>query len=133
LLLYPPGLEFIPAFLGCLWAGVIAVPVHAPRPNDRSVARLRSIAGDAGVRAVLTTSALLAAGFRGLREAVPDLDQALWWATDDAAPDGDPGAGLPELPEPALDDVAFLQYTSGSTSEPKGVLVTHGNLVHNEH
>jgi acyl-CoA synthetase (AMP-forming)/AMP-acid ligase II len=131
LLLYPQGLEFIPAFLGCLWAGVIAVPVHAPRPNDRSASRLRAIVHDAGVRAVLTTRAFLGAGPRGSREAVPDRAEVLWWATDGAfATDGE--AGPPDFPLPAPGDVAFLQYTSGSTSEPKGVLVTHGNLVHNE-
>ncbi len=118
LLLYPPGLDFVAAFFGCLYAGVVAVPAYPPRLNDRSQPRLRAIAADASPRAALTTASIA--------ERVPELAGVPWIATD-ALP-----AGSPELIDPDPDAVAFLQYTSGSTSAPKGVMVTHANLVHNE-
>jgi len=118
LLLYPPGLDFVAAFFGCLYAGVVAVPAYPPRLNDRSQSRLRAIAADATPRAALTTTSIA--------ERVPELAAARWIPTD-ALP-----AGAPDLPDPDPDAVAFLQYTSGSTSTPKGVMVTHANLVHNE-
>jgi len=131
LLLYPPGLEFIAAFFGCLYAGVIAVPAYPPRLSDRSQARLRSIALDARPGAALTTSPILAAALNGgLLARVPELGAARWIATDELAGTGAGDEG--ELPEPGPDAVAFLQYTSGSTAAPKGVMVTHANLLHNE-
>jgi amino acid adenylation domain-containing protein len=128
LLLYPPGLDFVAAFFGCLYAGVVAVPAYPPRPNDRSQSRVRAIARDAEPRAVLTTSALLA-GSRALVAAAPELAPARWFATDTLDPSA---ARADPAPEPDPKSVAFLQYTSGSTFDPKGVMVTHANLLHNE-
>jgi amino acid adenylation domain-containing protein len=125
LLLYPPGLDFVAAFFGCLYAGVVAVPAYPPRPHDRAQARLRAIARDAGPQAALTTEGILPA-----LAVVPELGAARWIATEGLQ---DGGLGEPadfEGPEP--ESVAFLQYTSGSTAEPKGVMVTHANLLHNE-
>ncbi|HKV11511.1 MAG TPA: amino acid adenylation domain-containing protein, partial [Thermoanaerobaculia bacterium] len=132
LLLFPPGLDFIAAFFGCLYAGVVAVPAYPPRPNDRSQSRLRSIARDAEPRAALTTSAILAGveGPKGLFAIAPELGGLRWIPTD--VPELWSGGLGWELPDPDPDSVAFLQYTSGSTSAPKGVMVTHANLVHNE-
>ncbi|HEY3571967.1 MAG TPA: amino acid adenylation domain-containing protein, partial [Thermoanaerobaculia bacterium] len=129
LLLYPPGLDFIVAFFGCLYAGVVAVPAYPPRPNDRSQSRLRAIAHDATPRAALTTAAILAGTVepRGLLAVAPELGGLRWIATDSLS--GDNGS---PLPEPAPGSIAFLQYTSGSTATPKGVMVTHANLLHNE-
>jgi acyl-CoA synthetase (AMP-forming)/AMP-acid ligase II/acyl carrier protein len=134
LLLYPPGLEFIAAFFGCLYAGVVAVPAYPPRLHDRTQVRLRAIARDAAPRVVLSTAAIRAAVLDGqetggrLLASLPELQSARWIATDD--PGIEPAAA--ELAEPAADALAFLQYTSGSTATPKGVMVTHANLLHNE-
>lgn len=126
LLLYPPGLEFLSAFFGCLAAGVIAVPASLPRVN-RPMTRLRSIVADARPRALLTTQAQWADADRWTA-AIPELEGVPRVATDlvDDALSGDwtdPGS--------SRDTLAFLQYTSGSTAAPKGVMVTHGNLLHN--
>ncbi len=124
LLLYPPGLQFAAAFFGCLYAGSAAVPVYPPRPN-RPDPRVRTILADARARVVLTTSAILPNAER-LLGGEPGVE---WLATDgldlEAAVEWrNPGLGAEAL--------AFLQYTSGSTSAPKGVMVSHCNLVHNE-
>jgi amino acid adenylation domain-containing protein len=123
LLLYPPGLEFIAAFFGCLYAGVIAVPAYPPRLNDRSQERLRAVARDAEPRAALTTASILTAA---AALPIPELAAVCWIATDSLE------ASMLELPEPDPESIAFLQYTSGSTSTPKGVMVSHANLLHNE-
>ncbi len=131
LLLYPPGLDFIAAFFGCLYAGVVVVPAYPPRPNDRSQSRLRAIARDARPLAALTTADILAtAGSpRGLLGVAPELAAVRWIPTDLLDSSRPPATPLRE-PDP--ETVAFLQYTSGSTADPKGVMVTHANLLHNE-
>ncbi|MEB3370990.1 fatty acyl-AMP ligase [Saccharopolyspora mangrovi] len=122
-LLFPPGLDFIVAYFGCLYAQVIAVPVSPPRPN-RVQEATRSIITDCRPTAVLTTATTMAAA-KPLLEAVSSA--AHWVPVDDLAED--PGF----VPEPAsLDSTAFLQYTSGSTAAPKGVMVSHRNLVANQ-
>ncbi len=125
LLLHPPGLDFVAAFFGCLYAGAIAVPAYPPR-SRRADSRLRSIAMDCHPQAVLTTPGLI-----GRREEtvdqVPELASALWIDTEEL---GDRDLAF----EPWAEDagaIAFLQYTSGSTGTPKGVMVTHANLMHN--
>ncbi len=131
LLLYPPGLDFVAAFFGCLYAGVVAVPAYPPRLNDRSQSRLRSIALDASPGAALTTASIAvgtAAAAGILAERVPELAGCRWIATDELTASG----SLSDLLEPDPSSIAFLQYTSGSTAAPKGVMVTHANLVHNE-
>ncbi|MBO1049492.1 MAG: AMP-binding protein [Dolichospermum sp. DEX182a] len=126
LLLYPSGLEFITAFFGCLYAGVIAVPVNLPRQNQK-LSRLLSIVNDAQAKVALTTTSVLAdLEKRWLEET--ELAQVNLVATDTL-----------ETPEPEFvsqsvtpESLAFLQYTSGSTGTPKGVMVTHGNIIHNQ-
>lgn len=128
LLLFPPGRAYVEAFLGCLYAGVIAVPAYPPDPSRlaRTVPRLRSLAGDCGATVALTTSWLAEAVAGGLG-AAPELAAMSWVATD-ALPDADPSWAPPRLPAQAP---ALLQYTSGSTGQPKGVLLSHANLLHN--
>ncbi len=126
LLLFPPGLEFIPAFFGCLYAGVIAVPGYPPR-NARGLPRILGIVDSARPVGVLT----LAASFdqiRALWETHEPLAR-LHCRSVESIPEGAEAGWRIVAPQP--DDVAFLQYTSGSTGSPKGVMVTHGNLVHN--
>jgi acyl-CoA synthetase (AMP-forming)/AMP-acid ligase II len=133
LILCPPGLSFIPAFFGALRARTIAVPAYPPRigrtgidPNDRLLARLRAVIADSSPVAVLATTPVIERAQAALT-LVPALASATWIDVD----------ALQESPDRISDDpvdsqdVAFLQYTSGSTAEPRGVMVTHANLLHN--
>ncbi|WP_433697149.1 fatty acyl-AMP ligase [Nocardiopsis sp. CA-288880] len=128
LLVYASGMDFLPAFLGSLYAGM--VPVPAPLPRDgRAMERISGIVADAEARLVLTSQESVSGVARLLQE--DGRFGALDCAATDAAPLGD--AARWRMPEaPGSETVAFLQYTSGSTSEPKGVVVTHGNLLANE-
>ncbi len=129
LLLYPPGLDFVAAFFGCLYAGVLAVPVFPPRParRMRGLERCRAIARDADVTIVLGTDQFIELIDEITREA-PELAESHWLSTE-SVPLGD--AGRWRQPTVDRDGVAFLQYTSGSTATPKGVKVSHANLMHN--
>ncbi|WP_437620402.1 non-ribosomal peptide synthase/polyketide synthase [Sorangium sp. So ce1151] len=129
LLLYPPGIDYIAGFFGCLYAGVVAVPAYPPDPSrlDRTLPRIQAIVADAGVGVVLTVAAVASIA-EHVCEAAPDLRALRWLATDRDAP-GLRGALRP--PPLDRDTLAFLQYTSGSTGSPKGVMLTHGNLLHN--
>lgn len=121
LLSYPPGLEFVVAFMGCLYAGAVAVPVHPPG-RARSTKRFETIIADCDPALALTTHSLDSrfqqdTGTGKLRfvaiETLP-TDIELPWIPQKLAPD----------------QLALLQYTSGSTSDPKGVMVTHENLIY---
>jgi acyl-CoA synthetase (AMP-forming)/AMP-acid ligase II/acyl carrier protein len=127
LLLYQPGLDYVAAFFGCLYAGVIAVPAYPPQ-NQRNSPRILSIARDAGAVIALTTSTLLPK-IQSLLCKEMDAVTCQWLATDalDPNPDGT-GQSLPQI---APDHIAMLQYTSGSTGIPKGVMLSHRNLLHN--
>jgi len=126
LLLYPAGLDYIVAFLGCLYAGVIAVPAYPPSRHHAD--RLKAIIHDATPSVVLTT--------RDLCERLQENHQKTWnchelmWLTTDRLQTSNPDLWVPPALTP--DSLAFLQYTSGSTGDPKGVMVSHGNLMANQ-
>lgn len=126
LILYPAGLEYVAAFLGCLYAGAVAVPAYPPRLN-RSMERLQTIAADARAKLALTTDAILSRTNFVLGEA-PDLEKLRWLATDEVTNDA---AGDWRETEAGGETLAFLQYTSGSTATPRGVMLSHQNLLHN--
>ena len=133
LILCPPGLEFLPAFFGTLAAGSIAVPCYPPRSvraaqpelRDRTLDRLQAIVRDARPNVVLAPGPV-AERAAAITSVVPELLRARWLTIEACATAG--GRPLPAI-DP--DAVAFLQYTSGSTAEPRGVMVTHANLLHN--
>ncbi|MBL8057741.1 MAG: AMP-binding protein, partial [Anaerolineales bacterium] len=123
LLLYPSGLEAVAAFCGCLYAGALAVLTFPPYPG-RPLTVQQATAKDAGAALILTTRQILADVEPRLSQA-PDLQARPWVASDTlTVADAEPPAS------PAADSLAALSYTSGSTSAPKGVMLSHHNLVH---
>ena len=126
LLLFPPGLNFVSAFFGCLYAGVVAVPAPSPDPLlPRLLPRLRAIIEDSQASLVLTTSPLFESERNGTQSSWegPTIP---WVSLEDLE------CSQPEsYRELAIqgEHLAYLQYTSGSTSSPKGVMVTHNNVM----
>ena len=135
LLVYPPGLEMVAALFACARIGAISVPVSPPLPMafEAELAKLNFIARDCQAKAVLSTKQLeydyrSITGY--LQEARPRSETEMppelpWFATDGSREFG--GAPVADTPGPVM----FLQYTSGSTSDPKGVLVSHANVIAN--
>jgi acyl-CoA synthetase (AMP-forming)/AMP-acid ligase II len=130
LLLFPPGLEYVTAFFGCLFSGAIAVPAYPPDVTrlERSLPRLVSIVNNAKPGFVLTTTPILSTAQWVLRQ-YPELQNLKWLAADQILQESAEQSW--HHPYISPDTLAFLQYTSGSTAEPKGVMVAHGNLMSN--
>ncbi len=161
LLLYPPGLDYIVGFFGCLYANVIAVPAYPPDPNrlNRSLPRLQAIVNDSRSTIALTTDSILymirmlrlgnkvgntlgrmpflrkfrttMRYFAGSKSGVAESHSLgdLEWLSTDKVPDSLKNDW--HEPDITEDTIAFLQYTSGSTGNPKGVILTHYNLLAN--
>ncbi|MBW4696834.1 MAG: fatty acyl-AMP ligase [Aphanocapsa lilacina HA4352-LM1] len=129
-LLYPTGLDYVAAFYGCLYAGVIAAPAYPPDPMqlEKSLAGLHGVIRDAQARWVLTTT-----GVHALVHSQPaggEARQPLQWLCTDQLPETPAEPWRPPQVESA--SIALLQYTSGSTAAPKGVMLTHANVLHNQ-
>ncbi|WP_244239277.1 fatty acyl-AMP ligase [Corallococcus carmarthensis] len=128
-LLYPPGADYLRGFFGCVCSGLVAVPAYPPDPSrlERTLPRLRALIADSGATVVLTTSFILSMAEFLFTDA-PEL-RALKWVATDVPEAGDAAAW--KRPDVTADTLAFLQYTSGSTGTPRGVMLSHGNLLHN--
>lgn len=124
-LVFPPGLDFIKSFLGCLYAGVLAIPATYPKPK-RPSARLSAIVDDARPSAVLATRRVV--DLIGDSAVSNQLGDPPWLSSDDL--EANPHSNWKKQNvQPS--DLAFLQYTSGSTKNPRGVMVSHGNILQN--
>jgi amino acid adenylation domain-containing protein len=126
LMFFPSGLDFIAAFFGCLMAGVIAVPAYPPRKN-RNLARLQAIIDDADPQLIMTTASIMKSLLPMFAES--DALKTLPWVAVDTL--NEETFSVQDRPPLTADTLAFLQYTSGSTGLPKGVMISHGNLLHN--
>jgi len=128
LLMFPAGLDFLKAFFGCLYAGVIAIPVPSPEASrlKRTLPRLRAVVADGQVSVLVSTAATLEL-IAGASAGVSELEQVKFVDIDAVASEE-----IDRWQDPRMSpqDLAYLQYTSGSTTNPKGVMLSHGNVVH---
>ena len=130
LLLHPAGLDYLVALFGCLYAKVVAVPVYPPRSGriDRTLPRLQAIAKDAGATLALTTRHTLSSMEFLTAAQAEELASLSWIATADLEGGLEDGWKEPSI---ASETLAYLRYTSGSTGMPKGVMITHHNVLDN--
>ena len=129
LIMLAPGIDFAPAFFGVLYAGAIAIPTYPPTGAraDRTSARVRGMIADAGVSLAISSGSIHAR-MATLQSMIPELTGVPWLDIDQV---DDNAAEEWRDPHIASSALALLQYTSGSTATPRGVMVSHGNLLHN--
>ncbi len=127
LLAYSPGLEIITAFFACVRLGLIPVPVYPPNAHgiEASVLKMNFIAKDCGAKAILTDSNTHWSLKINLKKAKSSISHLVWIISDEQ-----PQEEIQTLPI-VDNEILFLQYTSGSTNNPKGVIVTHHNILRN--
>ncbi|MFK2853146.1 condensation domain-containing protein, partial [Dyella humi] len=126
LLSFPPSIDFVVAFFGCIYAGVVAVPT-APPSNARTMPRLLGIVEDAQAQVILSTAADIERLQRWFVATDGAAEEIVWLAIEDAPANSDPW----RQPNLNADALVFMQYTSGSTGRPKGVMVSHRSLLAN--
>jgi thioester reductase-like protein len=133
ILAYPPGLEMICAFFSCVWAGIIPVPVAAPSSHgmDAALYKMGLIGSNCGASAILTSRRTRALIIEHLGEADSATGDAAWLAAQRLIATDDQIDRAGEAGVRGHSDILFLQYTSGTTSAPKGVMVTHDNVIAN--
>jgi amino acid adenylation domain-containing protein len=126
LLIFPQSLDFVATFYGCLYAGVIAVPIHLSA-QQKSLQSLEAIASNSSPTAILTNSKMYAF----IKQRLQNLDVLLniQLLITDQRDSSQEDLWQPYFPNG--DAISHIQYTSGSTGVPKGVVLTHGNLIHN--
>lgn len=124
-LVFPPSLDYIAAFYGCLYAGVIAVPTYMARLN-RSSSRILTVIQDSSAAVALTNARVLEDLPENISAAVRNPKG--WYSIEETETVSGERYSVPNIGPEAI---AFLQYTSGSTATPRGVMVSHGNLLHN--
>jgi acyl-CoA synthetase (AMP-forming)/AMP-acid ligase II len=128
LIMLPPGVEFASAFFGVIYGGGVAIPTYPPSSRiDRTSTRIRGMLHDAGVSLVVSCGALHARAV-AIEALVPELSGIPWLDIDNVDIED---ASKWRAPRAGGSTLALLQYTSGSTASPRGVMVTHGNLLHN--
>ncbi|MGO4837009.1 AMP-binding protein, partial [Rhizobiaceae sp. 2RAB30] len=128
LLLFPQGAEFVLGFFGTLYGGAIAVPAHTPKPSKRSWVTFEAIVADCNPRFILTCHSIRD-NIEAWSKPYPTISALELLCVEDLEEESSPDDWNAEAQ--AKTDIAFLQYTSGSTSTPKGVMVSHVNLIHN--
>ena len=126
LMMYPSGLDFVVAFFGCHYAAVTPVPAFPPRRN-RNMARIGAISDDAQASVAISVTSVIKSSEKWINES-PGLQRIPWLSTESVAAEF---ANDWVKPKSSLDDLGLIQYTSGSTGSPKGVMLSHRNLIAN--
>lgn len=127
LLLYPHSLEYIIALWGCLYANVIAIPLYPPHQRRKNISTIKAIIKDSDAQFIVTTGRILSLS-KPIFDELSELKTLQIFTIDTIPEDISKDWQKPRVTN---NDLAYLQYTSGSTDTPKGVMVSHANVLHN--